>query len=228
MSLYLQINLFSIIVPFLVSFHPKIKLHLRWKALFPAILLAAVPYLIWDVIFTKNGYWGFNPIYLQGIYIFELPIEEWLFFICIPYASIFTHLVISENTKFQLSDKAVNWISYFLFAFFIIMAVSFFNKSYTFWDAIFSFCILLGAFFLQRKILNTFFITFLVVLIPFIIVNGILTGTGIDGEVVWYNNTQNLGIRFFTIPVEDFFYAFSMLLLGLTLFQFFTSKIKAK
>jgi lycopene cyclase domain-containing protein len=66
-------------------------------------------------------------------------------------------------------------------------------------------------------ILNTFFITFLIILIPFSIVNGILTGSFIDQPVVRYNNAENLGIRLGTIPIEDIGYAFSMLLMSLVL-----------
>ena len=58
---------------------------------------------------------------------------------------------------------------------------------------------------------------FIFILIPFFIVNGILTGSGIDEQVVWYNNNENLGIRFLTIPVEDFGYAFSLILFNLLL-----------
>ena len=52
-------------------------------------------------------------------------------------------------------------------------------------------------------------------LIPFFIVNGILTGSFIENEVVWYNNTENLNIRLFTIPIEDSVYAFTLILLCL-------------
>ena len=52
-------------------------------------------------------------------------------------------------------------------------------------------------------------------LVPFAIVNGVLTGSFIPGEVVWYNDSQNLGIRIATIPIEDFAYAFSMILSAL-------------
>ncbi len=69
------------------------------------------------------------------------------------------------------------------------------------------------------SILNTFFITFLIVLIPFSIVNGILTGSFIEEPVVRYNNLENLGIRLGTIPIEDIGYAFSMLLMSLVLIQ---------
>ncbi len=60
-------------------------------------------------------------------------------------------------------------------------------------------------------------------LIPFFIVNGVLTGSGIENEVVWYNDAENIGIRLFTIPLEDSAYAFSMLLFNLVLFKFFSS-----
>jgi lycopene cyclase domain-containing protein len=52
-------------------------------------------------------------------------------------------------------------------------------------------------------------------LIPFFIVNGILTGSFIENEVVWYNDFENLGIRLFTIPIEDTVYAFTLILLNL-------------
>ena len=66
-------------------------------------------------------------------------------------------------------------------------------------------------------VLQTFFITFLLILVPFALVNGILTGSFIDEPVVYYNDLENLGIRLGTIPVEDVAYAFSMLLMSLVI-----------
>ncbi len=63
-----------------------------------------------------------------------------------------------------------------------------------------------------------------VLLIPFFIVNGILTGTGIAQPVVWYNNAEILRIRLFTIPLEDVFYGFELILLNVFFYEYFKSK----
>jgi len=80
----------------------------------------------------------------------------------------------------------------------------------------------------KSEVIRSFFITFLIILIPFIIVNAILTGSFIEEEIVWYNNSENLGIRFFTIPIEDFGYAFSLILLNLMLIGQLKHRVKNK
>ena len=62
-------------------------------------------------------------------------------------------------------------------------------------------------------------------LIPFFLVNGILTGSFIEEQVVWYNNSENLNLRVFTIPIEDTIYAFSLILTNLVLTEYFQKKL---
>ena len=76
------------------------------------------------------------------------------------------------------------------------------------------------------NLLSHFYLTFLVMLIPFFIVNGILTGSFVENEVVWYNNLENLNIRVFTIPIEDIIYAFTLILLNLFVMTLLETKNK--
>jgi lycopene cyclase domain-containing protein len=190
----------------------------RWKAIFPSILITAIVFIIWDIFFTKIGVWHFNPRYHSGIEFFGLPIEEWLFFICIPYASIFIHFAFHYfYPKVSLSNRVVKIIYWILILILIPTIVLNYDKWYTAVNYSLLVVVLTIAFIRFRNILNTFFITFLIILIPFSIVNGILTGSFIEQPVVYYNNAENLGIRFGTIPVEDIGYAFTMLLMSLIL-----------
>jgi lycopene cyclase domain-containing protein len=225
MSLYLFLNIASFLIPFLYSFEKRMKYIRRWKVLFPALIITALFFIIWDIIFTKMGVWSFNPRYHAGIEFFGLPIEEWLFFICIPYASIFIHFSFQyffPNTA--LSNTAVKRIYWFLMVITIPIAVINYDKWYTFINLSLFIIVITIAVFKVKQILNTYFITFLIILIPFLIVNGILTGSFIDEPVVFYNDNENLGIRLGTIPVEDVGYAFTMLLMSLILMKIIDRK----
>lgn len=224
-SLYLWLNIGSLSIPFLYSFHPKLKLYKKWKYIFPSIVIMMVFFIPWDIVFTANGYWGFNPDYLTGIYIVNLPIEEWMFFVCIPYACIFTHYALLHYfPNMQLPEKATQYITYILILILLILVIIFYDRWYPLIN--FSYAIILLGLMLayEKALLKKFFLTFLVMLIPFFIVNGILTGSFIEEQIVWYDNTQNMGIRMFTIPVEDSVYAFTMILTPLVLTEYFEKK----
>ncbi len=212
MYLYLLLNLGSISIPFMYSFNKKMNFIKQWKTVFLAIILVAIFFIVWDIIFTKNGIWGFNEDYHLPYKIAGLPIDEMLFFICIPYASIFIHYSLDYfKPTFLLSDKAVKRITYFLLITTAITLFFNFDKWYTSVNYSLLIVTLLIAIFLAKDILKRFYIAFVIILIPFFIVNGILTGSFISEPVVWYNNSENLGIRLFTIPIEDAGYAFTML-----------------
>ena len=98
------------------------------------------------------------------------------------------------------------------------------EKAYTFVNYSFLLFVLLIGFFYGIKLLQRFYIAFLIILIPFFIVNGVLTGTGIEEPVVWYNNAENLGIRLGTIPIEDIGYAFTMIFGNVLLIERFKKK----
>lgn len=182
-------------------------------------------FIPWDVIFTINGIWGFNPDYFLNTKILSLPLEEWLFFICIPFACVFTHYaLLLYFPKMKLGENSSKSIAAGLMLTLVLVLIFNYDKWYTLVN--FSLAIPLTLIVLKYnpKLLQHFFLTFLVMLIPFFIVNGVLTGSWIENQVVWYNNAENLGIRMGTIPVEDSIYAYSMILMSLFFFELLSSR----
>lgn len=215
----------AISLPLLFSFHPKANFSKKWKYLGPAILLPASFFLIWDQIFTDMGVWGFNPDYILGVYLFDLPIEEILFFICIPYACVFTYEAVGYFSKQDHLKSFTNVITGLLIVVLLIVSIANTHRWYTF--ITFLLCALFLTYLhfkVKPKFLGKFYLSYLFILIPFVLVNGVLTGTGLENPVVWYNNAENLGVRLGTIPVEDTIYGMMLILMNVTIFENLQSK----
>ena len=228
MTLYFQLLLFTISFPLLASWDKRFNYASKFKYLFPSIFITATFFIIWDVIFTKNGVWGFSDVHTSNINLLYLPIEEWLFFIIIPFSCVFIY----ESVKYFFRvEKYENLSRNILMGVGVILVItSLFNldRSYTFWNFLFCGLFLLYSTFKRRGYHANFVVSYLFHLIPFLIVNGILTDGNFDfnfstDPVVWYNNSENLFIRFITIPVEDFFYSMLLLLMNVTFYEKFKS-----
>ncbi len=184
----------------------------------PSIIAIALFYIVGDIYFTKIGVWGFNRDYLSSIFLFKLPIEEWLFFIAIPYASIFLHDVLHVYfPSFKLASNISRRLSLFLFVIALIVLLLNLGKAYTVYIMLVFIIVIAFSYFDKTETISRFYCTFLVILIPFVLVNGALTGAFTANPVVWYDHTENLNLRFITIPVEDFVYGFTMLLAAIML-----------
>lgn len=218
MSLYSILLIGTISIPLLLSFDKKLRFYKQWEYLFPSLFIVAAFFILFDILFTARGVWGFNPAYHSNILIFNLPLEEWLFFLIVPYASIFLHeSILLYFPSFQLGHRTSQVITRSLIVLFSTLALFYSERSYTLYASSLMIVSLVISLFDPSKAIRSFYLTFLIILIPFLAVNGILTGSLIEGEVVWYNNSENLGIRVFTIPIEDFAYGFSLILFNLML-----------
>ncbi|WP_435262534.1 lycopene cyclase domain-containing protein [Tenacibaculum sp. nBUS_03] len=228
--LYLILNLGSLSIPLLYSIYEKEFHFIQYiKAVILSIALIAIPFLIWDGIFTNYGVWGFNSDYHLSLSILGMPFEEYLFFFCIPYACLFTH----EVLKFYLPNFTLSKGTTIIISVIVLLITSFlllfnFGKLYT--TVNFSIFILLIIYSLKKylNILSNYLPSFMVIMIPFLVVNGVLTGSFIDEPVVWYNNKENINFRIFTIPLEDVFYAFNLLFSIQLLFNYFKKKMYEK
>lgn len=213
---YLLLNAFTISIPLLRSFEPKINFASKWKYFIPANLITAIFFLVWDYFKTKYGVWQFNGDYTIGLRFFGLPLEEYLFFITVPYACTFIYesvlLFVKKRLLPDFIKPALAGISL------VAVAVSplFFSKAYTF-SVLFigGIVFLIASFALRVERLEKFIVAYAISIVPMLFVNGILTAL----PVVIYNNEQNLSIRVGTIPAEDFLYSAILLMMNIGLYE---------
>ncbi len=226
-STYLLVDFFTIIVPLLFSFHPKLKFYENFRSLLLSMSVAALPFIIWDIQFTRMGVWGFNENYITGVYFYNLPIEEVLFFFCIPFACVFTYHCLNLFFRMHWTTKTETLFVNITAGLLFFSGCVCYSKIYTALTAI-SLAILLLYLKYIAKInwLAKLVFIYPALLLPFFIVNGVLTGSGIEQPVVWYNNAENTGCRIFTIPVEDVFYGFELILLNVYFYEYSYKKFR--
>lgn len=221
---YFLILVASLAGPLCLSFDKKVAFYKNWKYLFSAMLLPALFYFIWDIYFTSKGVWSFNEKYISGIYIVNLPLEEVLFFLVIPYCCVFIYecmeVYFPHLKTLKFGDVGLKLIGLGL----LIVGIIFYDHWYTSWTSIFT-ALFIAIIYLNKKYFENFssslfLISFLIMLIPFIIVNGFLTSV----PVIQYNNAENMGIRISTIPVEDTFYGMLLILMNVVLYERLKSK----
>ena len=240
---YLLVDLFCLSGPFFLSFHKSVAFYKNFKPLAAGILLMSAVYLPWDILFTHWGIWNFNPKYTMQSRWFLLPIEEWLFFVAVPFACVFTFECVRYFKKTAPSKRFTQITSFSLLAISTVLSVfaAFEELWYTFSATLLCSAMLL--FHIQRrsKFLGYFLFAWFILLIPFYMSNGILTGlhfyeydlvntsqVEITEAIVRYNNQFNLGIRIWSVPIEDFFYGLAMILLALTPYEYFLEKWKSR
>jgi len=222
---YLAINFFTVIICFLFSFHPKIKFHKHFKAFMMASLLVAVFFIVWDIWFTKIGVWWFNDRYLIGSRLFGLPIEELMFFICIPFSCIFTYFCLDKFFKLDWNPDFERIFVIISITVLLCLSVYLEQRIYPFVTFFTTAISLFGLYFILKvKWLGKASLIYLILMPGFLAVNGILTGSGLDSPIVNYNPEHIIGIRIFTIPIEDTVYGYEMILWNLYFFQKFRTE----
>lgn len=217
---YLIIDLCIILPPLAMSFDRKVEFYKNWIPLFPAILITGLVFIPWDIAFTKDLVWAFNDTYVLGVCFLDLPLEEWLFFLTVPYSCIFILEVLRGYFTLTFSKRWID-ISYLTLAG-VLLALAFLYSDRLYTLVSFVFCTIVILLLTIRSGYakrGWFLVAYLVGMVPFFIVNGILTAL----PVVSYNDAENMGIRIGTIPAEDAIYGMGLLFMNFGLYEFFKS-----
>ncbi len=225
-SLYLLIDGLTVAVPFAASFSGRIPFYREFGPFLCANLSVGVLFVSWDIVFTHLGVWGFNPRYVEGVYFLHLPLEEIFFFFCIPFSCVFTYHCLERFDVMKRIRPVADITEVVIVGMLVALAVVFHERLYTS-SALISaaFACLVVQLLGGGRLLAKCIAGYAILLGPFFLVNGLLTGTWLREPVVRYNNAENLGIRLLTIPVEDIFYGFSLISLNVVLFELFAGRL---
>jgi len=217
-SEYLIFNIIVITGPLIFGSIQRFYFLNRWRDVLISAIIIAIPFIIWDALVTDR-HWMFNPQYTINFRLVHLPIGEWLFFLTVPSACLFTWEMIfkgSEGSRVKFAE-IVRYGAFALpvFGVWIFLA----GKEYTGIVLIFlALAIFLDHFFKTDLILQKRFYLYIAFIIFFtLIFNGYLTWR----PVVLYGESYQLGFRIFTIPIEDFGYGIALLFMCTVLYERF-------
>jgi lycopene cyclase domain-containing protein len=205
--------------PFALSFDHKVAFYKKWRFLFPAMILPVIFYVGWDILFTWKGVWSFNAKYVTGVKLANLPIEEILFFLLVPYCCVFLYACLRVYfpgvTQKKGGDVFLKLLAFVL----LLLGLVFHSRSYT--ASTFIFCsIFIGLIYAFSNFFkgfdaSSFLVSYAVVLLPFMVVNGLLTAI----PVVEYDNSENMALRIYSIPIEDVIYGMLLFLMVISMYE---------
>lgn len=224
--LYFYLLLISMIYPILQSFEKRLTYYKKFKALIGSIIIMALLFIPWDIYFTIKKVWWFNSDYISDIKIFELPIEEVLFFIIVPFACVFIYEVVKYFFNTSFLKQVPKYIFSGLAVILLVFAFLYYSQTYTFINFLLTGIALILVIYKSPNWLNNFFVTYILTIFPFLLINGVLTGALTKAPVVNYNPNEIIGVRVITIPIEDFVYNLLMLIIVINFYEYFLRKDK--
>ena len=130
---------------------------------------------------------------------------------------------------YSLTILQISLINFLVLLILVFVVITNYDKTYPFTTAVFAIAFLgIHSFFITKEKLAYFYLAFTISIIPFLLVNGILTGSGIEEQIVCYNDNENMGIRLGTILLDDFIYCYLLLFMNVSFYEFFKRKFQTK
>jgi len=219
---YLLLQLTYLVIPVLLSRRFNLRFSFRLRYLLPAVVFSGAIFVMWNMRFNELGIWKYNTDYITGIYLVNVPVEEWLAFLIIPVtaAYIFDWTKIKLE-KFEMQNIFVA-VSLLLFIAMGVLAYFFRRNMFSFFTFFLTAIYLGYTVFRNRfkKHYPSFYAAFGISLIPFLIVS-VLAGAL---PIISYNADHIMGISLLAVPVERFFYLFLMLLITITIYEYLSER----
>ncbi len=218
---YLLINVALLLIPLILIYSMKMQQNRAVKFMLLAVFINVFVFSVPTEYLTQMKVIVFNPPYLTGFILWQLPIEELLFSLVMPFAGLAVYIFLNTRFPDLKFEKYSLALSNILLGICIAILYFGYHNLYT----LFTFLILL-VFLLYVEYVNKirfmyrFYRAWLVSLVPFYIAASIVNAL----PVIQYNEKETLIFNFLNVPFESPFYFMGMLLLTVYLFELFKSR----
>jgi lycopene cyclase domain-containing protein len=86
----------------------RTRVYRRWRRLLLTVVPVAALFLLWDVYAIAAGHWWFDESMITGIRLpGDVPIDELVFFVMVPIASVLTLEAVRSATGLRVGDEDV-------------------------------------------------------------------------------------------------------------------------
>lgn len=104
---YVAMIVFVVIATLPLEVLLRTRVYARLRRLGLVVLCVGVPFVAWDVAATRAGHWRFDLTQTLGVELpGGLPLEEWLFFLVVPLASVMTLEAVRSLRPWPIGDEA--------------------------------------------------------------------------------------------------------------------------
>jgi lycopene cyclase domain-containing protein len=84
----------------------RTRVYARWRRLVLALAPVVVLFCLWDLYAIASGHWTFDPERITGVLLpGGLPLDEVLFFVVVPIASVLTLEAVRSVKRWEVGDE---------------------------------------------------------------------------------------------------------------------------
>ncbi|MBN1821671.1 MAG: hypothetical protein JXR31_09230 [Prolixibacteraceae bacterium] len=210
------------IVVLIFSLKKELNIRGQVKYFFPALIISGALFIMFEIRFVEFEVWQYKLNHLVGKYYMSLPVETWLYYIVMLFTGFLIYRIVSIFSPFKINANYFVFLSLVLLAVFAAMAYFYRILTYTFvifmfLTVYFGYVIFRGKF---KKHYQDFYISFLLELVPFFILNILATRL----PVITYNSKYITGINLFGVPFENMAGFFLLFLMSISIYEYLLEK----
>ncbi len=84
----------------------RTRVYARWRRLLLALVPVVAVFCLWDLFAIASGHWTFDPARTTGVVLpGGIPLEELLFFVVVPIASLLTLEAVRSVKRWEVGDE---------------------------------------------------------------------------------------------------------------------------